>query len=315
MKDNYNSFWPVYKNLESETIQISKYISFTHKQLDVYSMTIADLIIRIVIEIEDISKELYKTNGGNTNLTDENGKNRKLYFDTDCINYLNTIWHICNREIVISNPNFKFIEDDAIITPLKKANKSGDKSADWNRAYQALKHDRRNNIEKGNIKSLIRALGALYILNIYYKEISITGLKSDYLRSDNDERLGSDIFSVRVFDATKLISKNQNYYNSLSDEDKRLFDKSIIIYKYPDTAYESVLNAIDDYNSILNKKVIDEIKKQKIKIEKLTDDEITDIISDKKTEIIKKLPPVELGKLMSNSEREIILNKNQDLYK
>ena len=61
---NFNSYWPVYKNLEEETLQLTKYINFDDNQMRVYSMHIADLIMRIVVEIESISKELYKANGG-----------------------------------------------------------------------------------------------------------------------------------------------------------------------------------------------------------------------------------------------------------
>ena len=36
-------------------------------------------------------------------------------------------------------------------------------------AYQAVKHNRTFNLSKGNIKNLLRAMGALYLLNLYYR--------------------------------------------------------------------------------------------------------------------------------------------------
>ena len=55
----FNNYWPVYKNLEEETLELTKYIQFTDDQLSVYSMHIADLLVRCAMEIEALSKELF----------------------------------------------------------------------------------------------------------------------------------------------------------------------------------------------------------------------------------------------------------------
>lgn len=60
-----NLYWPVYMNLEKDFLELAEYIHFSDDQLNVYSMHIADLIIRCAIEIEAISKELYELLGGN----------------------------------------------------------------------------------------------------------------------------------------------------------------------------------------------------------------------------------------------------------
>ncbi len=107
--------------------------------MKVYSMYIADLIMRIVVEIESLSKELYKSNGG-PDVYDDNGNMRDLYFDTDFINYLNSQWNICEREIIVSCARFNFTNaNNKIIKPLHKANKRGSSSSKWNKAYQAVK--------------------------------------------------------------------------------------------------------------------------------------------------------------------------------
>ena len=51
-------YWQVFKNIEREFLQLADVIHIDDKQLGVYSMKIADLLIRTVIEIEAISKEL-----------------------------------------------------------------------------------------------------------------------------------------------------------------------------------------------------------------------------------------------------------------
>ncbi len=55
-------YWQVYKNLEREFQSLAETIYIDDRQQEVYSMKIADLLIRTVIEIESLSKELYLLN-------------------------------------------------------------------------------------------------------------------------------------------------------------------------------------------------------------------------------------------------------------
>ena len=247
----FNNYWPIYKNLEEETLQLTKYIQFSDDQLDVYSMHIADLIMRIAVEIEALSKELYKDNHG-PDIFDENGKKRNLLFDIDCIKYLNDKWGICNREIMVSCSSFYFTKNEnRVIKPLKRANYNGDKGAVWNRAYQAVKHDRRNNLMKGNIGNLIKSLGALYILNIYYRNDRFeygTPLAPDKFF---DNRLGSDIFSATFIDASKASIDADATDASIPDDEKAKLDSALCIIKYTDESWKNIHNAFDDYNNSL----------------------------------------------------------------
>ena len=186
MKKN-NLYWAVYKNLEREVLELSNQIHFSDNQLDVYSIKIAELLIRCSVEIESIVKEVYIQNGGKHYIDeknreyllekDENGvelpdipKNRRdLFFDTDCIDYLENMWFLSKKKVLVVASTFYFEkEENAILTPLYKANKRG--SVDWGKAYQAIKHNRSANFSRGNIKHLIRAMAALYLLNLYHKD-------------------------------------------------------------------------------------------------------------------------------------------------
>ena len=106
-----NLYWPVYKNLEKEFLQLSDYIHFCDEQMKVYSMHIADLIVRCSIEIEALSKELYNLLGGNMAPVDEQGNKRDLYFDTDCLDLLEQKWHLGKKEITVSATTFYFTEE------------------------------------------------------------------------------------------------------------------------------------------------------------------------------------------------------------
>lgn len=116
-----NLFWPVYKNLEKEFLNIADYIHFSDDQTEVYSMHIADLIVRCSIEIEAISNELYTQIVGETSPI-----NKNLYFDTDCLDLLEQKWSLSKKQVMVSATTFYFTnESNRIFTPLKKANKRG----------------------------------------------------------------------------------------------------------------------------------------------------------------------------------------------
>ncbi|MBR0456934.1 MAG: hypothetical protein IJJ01_09725 [Firmicutes bacterium] len=168
-----NLYWPVYKNLETEVLQLADSIHFCDGQLRVYSIHIADLIVRCAVEIEAISKDLYERLGGEMEPKDEDGNDRDLYFDTDCLQLINNTWKLDKKELTISCATMYFEKAENVkLIPLHKSHKRGDKGSRWKRAYMALKHDRYGSLNKGTVENLLNALGSLYILNIYYADDS-----------------------------------------------------------------------------------------------------------------------------------------------
>lgn len=107
-----------------------------------------------------------------------------------------------------------------ILTPLHKSWKRGSSGSDWKKAYQAVKHDRVNSLQKGNIKNLIRALAALYILNLYYKS-EIFDLGKDHSGLNLSENMGSDIFSVKVH--TLVEHEGSKKYRRAPDYNESLY--------------------------------------------------------------------------------------------
>ena len=161
-----NLFWPIYKKLESELLSMTSHIRFDDNQLKVYSDNFLDILFRTAVEIEAITKELYIKSGG-TPIVPES----EMYFDTVCLDYLETKWALSKKVVLISSINLYFEkEENRTITPLKKSNKRGTSGSKWKQAYQAVKHNRSENYKSGNMKNCIDALAALYILNIYYKD-------------------------------------------------------------------------------------------------------------------------------------------------
>ena len=61
-----NLYWPVYKNLEREILQLADEIHFCEEQFDVYSIKIAEVLLRASAEIESLIKDLYRAEEGST---------------------------------------------------------------------------------------------------------------------------------------------------------------------------------------------------------------------------------------------------------
>lgn len=238
---NINLFWPVYKNLEKEFLQLADYIHFSDDQTKVYSMYIGDLIIRCSIEIEAISKELYFNLGGNPSPADANGNKRDLYFDTDCLGLLENKWMLSKKQLIVSASTFYFSDDtNRILAPLHKANKRGTSGSKWKQAYQAVKHDRKNSLKMASIENLLHAMGALFILNLYYKNETFSIGRVYRSNNEFDNRVGSDVFSVFTYSATGLTMSPCMDDSCIYEQPDNDLDKSIYIIKYDDVSFKEM---------------------------------------------------------------------------
>ena len=236
-----NLYWPVYKNLEKEVLKLAEYVHFSDDQLGTYSILIADLIVRCSVEIEALSKELYCMLGGNMPPTDSQGEVRDLYFDTDCLDLLEQKWVISKKQIMVSAINFYFIDEkNKILTLLYKSNKRRTSGSKFKQAYQAVKHDRKKKKKKANIENLLHALGALYILNLYYKDEKID-IGRVYLNAHNfDNRSGSEIFSAHYCRATGLSMQPHMDDSCIVPSLGEQLEKAIYIIKYDDASFKEM---------------------------------------------------------------------------
>ena len=299
-----NLYWSVYKNLEKELIELSNHIHIDDKQLNVYSMKIAELLLRTVVEVESLAKELYLCNGGSK------GDDKDLYFDTDCLEFLRQKWNLSKKKVQIVSNNFHFEEKFNItFNPLKNAHKGGDKSESWLKAYQAIKHNRRVSLEKATLKNLIRAMAGLYILNLYYKDFSYE-LNNDSNGNYFDSSCGSDVFSIFFLPSKKI------NVSSLVDEKEDLDEYVYLIISTQETAkpLQELLRALD-----VN--VRENLTSEKI-ITKLQGSNSTTFDKDALTEALYSLQielyqnelnknKVILSQLYEKVNYQCLLNKNQ----
>ena len=236
-----NLYWPVYMNLEKEVLELTYSIHFCDDLYEkVYSVKIAELLLRCAVEIESLSKTLYMVEGGDMKPLDDKGKERYLYYDLDCLKTLDKKWVLSKKEIIIAAPSIFFKKkENLIMTPFKKAHRGKET---WQQSYQAVKHNRVGDLHKANIRSLMRAMAALYLLNVYYRnEVFEIGTVT---KSSFDPSLGSNIFTVKYkqftqfpYDGNELellpdvtyvgLMKNESYRNHLekATESGEMFKK------------------------------------------------------------------------------------------
>lgn len=301
-----NIFWNIYKNIERELIEISNITHIDDNQLSIYSPKITELLIRTVVEVEAISKELYFKNGG------DKENNNQLFFDTDCIDFLENKWLLSKKKVIVSAPNFYFNnEDNRVLTPLKKANKRGSSSSKWLIAYQAVKHNRNNSLSKGNLKNLIEALAGLYVLNIYYKDSQYL-LGRDHNGTNFDNSLGSSFFSVEVHTNkdvefsvdNRLYKKNANY------------DECIYIIEPTQETQNIFLDFLKEYDKKVTQQKLNVVLDHLSGKENLTQDEIDKITievrEDKSIEqnILNESIPT-ISKMYNDMTYQAIINKQQ----
>lgn len=268
-----NPYWPIYKNLEQEIVTLSNQIHFDDKQISTYSIKISELLIRTVVEFESISKELYFLNGGAK--PDDN----KLYFDTDCLDFLESNWKLSKKKVFVTSTNFYFKEiNNQELIPLDKTNKKGENSSDWLQAYQAIKHHRVKNLEKGNLKNLIRGLAGLFLLNLYYKEIKYD-LDKDFTDATLDTNFGSFIFSVKIHFNKNLGIDSKSSKNSDFDE------CTYLIISTSETK-KAALDVLNKFNDEANENFLFELKNEFSK--KQIYESNNDIILNEKIEELRK---------------------------
>jgi len=178
-------YFPVYKSIEKEVFELASSIHFTDKQVNVYSLKIADLILRCSIELESLVKDIYR----------EEIKKEPIS-PGECFKWLEENRHISKKAIILVSHYFHFNETfTPSFCPFDYKNDSDD---DYYAQYNAIKHDRVKNLHKATINVLIRVLGALYILNIYYKDLKVI-LDDDYTGQKLDKSGGSEIFNFMVY--------------------------------------------------------------------------------------------------------------------
>ncbi|WP_418499073.1 hypothetical protein [Flagellimonas sp.] len=306
---NSNIYWSIFKNIEREVVHLSNQVHFDDDQLKIYSVKIAELLIRTCVELESISKDLYLLYGG------VKPNNNELYFDTDCIQHLESKWKLSCKKVFVASSNFYFeLDENKILLPLNKANKRGTSSCDWLRAYQAVKHNRSKNFKKGNLKHLLKALAGLFLLNIYYRNLSFN-LDKDASGGTFEENIGSEIFAIKTHSNPSI--NIQGTYQKKDDFDECTYliiptEETKIVAQ---NALVSLNNkAQEEYEKNVGKKVVEELNKIEITPDFNLEEKAIEIAKKFRTEnleVLAKRNGNMISKAFKDLKYKAILNVNQ----
>ena len=294
---NSNYYWPVYKNIESEFNNLMFNIHIDDKQLDVYSSKISDLILRASTEIESLSKELYKINGGE--------KSGNIKYDENAITFLNNLWKLDAKKVIISSYNC-FTTNKELSPFVKNEIRTGSTrlTYSWNNSYQNLKHDRANSFTFGSIKYLFDVTSALYLLNIYFKDESFD-LKDNEKGSNFDFSLGSSIFSIKPH-INSEISLENNFKKNVD------FDECVYLVKPTDTTREQVQEVLKKMNLDLFEITKKEVNLRILGItDQLKIDEIINKVISENIGVAGRMHGSSFSNAFKNLRYEGVLNKNQ----
>jgi hypothetical protein len=190
MHDN-NLYWPIYRRIEQEILNLSFQISFDEYQLSVYSPKITGLILQIAGQIEAITTSLYKKIIDVSDIRNEK-EYKKILNNSYCTGLKRIVKELSlqNLKVLITNPNIPLSEEKWEIKPFDAREKG------WNNAYQKLKHNLYD-VEKGRDKTNFQVFGTIkYLLDI----ASALLILNQYLLKDDEGKFTdyfpSDIFNV-----------------------------------------------------------------------------------------------------------------------
>ena len=153
MSDVWKQYLPVYRRLEDEFCDFTYYVSLEDNQLNVYSIHLSELLLRICSDLENVSKVLLIELGYTLDLRDnfpKIGKKLKKHMDFQNKS-VNIVW------------SYQVLSDKIII-PLQDF---GTKIPQWYTDYNNLKHNRANGgIKSATYGSVLYSLGALFLMNL-----------------------------------------------------------------------------------------------------------------------------------------------------
>ena len=163
---------------------------------------------------------------------------KNIFFDEDCLRCIDIKWKTHSKTVMVVAPFFNFTKDEnRFLKPLKEAHKR--QGNYWEKAYQAVKHDRYFSLHKGNIKAFLHALAALYLLNLYYRNDSWITKYQDI--SKFDYSMGSAIFAV------KPPVTHQLWYGNIP-----IISENPYVVRYKDVDYQRIVQMQHKEEQALN---------------------------------------------------------------
>ena len=203
-------FFQIYQSLEKELLGMTDYIHFSENNLDVYSVKLANFILRANVESESLLKELFKRTEHYKGLTQ---KEKNLELENNTYTEVNEVYKLEKKTIYIASEIFYF--QDKYSEPFIpfKYKKNG---KDSHKIYNSIKHDKVNNLKKADLETVINMLGTLFILNSCFFPELIQKEQDDRSKIFRGKRAYIEPLFLSMFDKIDKLNKDEveNYLSS-----------------------------------------------------------------------------------------------------
>jgi hypothetical protein len=183
--------WNYFLALERDLEIVSRYIEFSERNFDVYSIELAHLLFAAASEVDVIAKLLCDRFSPATRRENINDYRPIL---------LATLNNLPNTEVFV--PRFG-------LTLKPWENWAGPTNPDWWGSYNRVKHERDAHFGEATLKNALNALGALLIFNYYHYSYSLAPAGERPLKpKDTTQKLQPESNLLRFHDDC--------YYHSLA---------------------------------------------------------------------------------------------------
>lgn len=142
--------WNYFIALEHDLVECSRYVEFSRKNIHTYSIEFAHLLFASCSEVDVILKKMCKAIAPNQNVSSIHSYRQIV---------LNRFPQLRNEQVNVDRFGINF-------KPWLKW--QPDSSPLWWQNYNKVKHQRDDYFYKADLNSVLRSMGALLIVSIYY---------------------------------------------------------------------------------------------------------------------------------------------------
>jgi len=151
MRNNFISeFWNYYLILESDCVNLRRYIAFRTENLQVCSDEIIRQFVSTSAEFDTVSRKITGTTSNRATISNY----ARWFLDPSNIDDI--------RDVKIS-----IRSTGLVLKPFESWSNSRPGQLFWWKSYNKVKHDRYSNYADGSLSNLLNALGALYFIESF----------------------------------------------------------------------------------------------------------------------------------------------------
>jgi len=192
--------WHTYQNLERDFIDVTRYVALERENGATYSERIAQLLLLTGSTVDSIFFEMRTSpsldgKNGVAELRQNPEPNIGQYRDVyEPIYQLSTVGVVAHHGLT----NYGTIKPFDPFLPKQ--------SPSWWVAYNDIKHEFYQNWRKGTLDNLVRALGALFTLNVLHKDAQYYLLQTKVIQSVSSSE--DQVYNLPLFQVYGLMTRS-----------------------------------------------------------------------------------------------------------